>query len=203
MMALPRLYAVADGAFGDPVRIAMELFDGGASLVQIRHKAASSRILIHEVDEVLRLGPGDARIIVNDRPDVARLAGAWGVHLGQEDLLPSLAQAMLSEGQVIGYSTHSLSQAMEADRAPLDYIAVGPVFATSTKENASPVLGLDRLREICSRVQKPVVAIGGITLDTARDVLDCGAASLAIIGDLLKHGNIADRARTWVRRLES
>jgi thiamine-phosphate pyrophosphorylase len=203
MMALPRLYAVADGAFGDPVRIAMELFDGGVSLVQIRHKTASSGVLIHEVEEVLRLAPRDARIIVNDRPDVARLAGAWGVHLGQEDLSPSLAQTVLSEGQVIGWSTHSLSQAMDADDTPIDYIAVGPIFATSTKENAAPVLGLERLREICSRLQKPVVAIGGITLDTARDVLNCGAASVAVIGDLLKHGNIADRARTWMRCLES
>ena len=203
MIALPRLYAVADGAFGDPVRLAMDLFDGGARLVQIRHKAATSRILIQEVDQVLKIAPQPARIVVNDRADVARVTGVWGVHLGQEDLTPSLARGVLAEGQIIGYSTHSLAQAIEAERAPVDYIAVGPVFSTATKEDAAPVLGLQRLREICSRVQKPVVAIGGITLEAAKDVLDCGAASVAVIGDLLKHGNVAERTRTWVRRLET
>jgi thiamine-phosphate pyrophosphorylase len=202
MIVLPRLYAVADGAFGDPVRLAMDLLDGGASLVQIRHKAASSGTLIHEVDEVLKATPRHARIVVNDRPDVARLARAFGVHLGQEDLPPSLARTVLAEGQVIGYSTHNVSQALEAEGAPVDYIAVGPIFATSTKKDPAPVVGLERLREICSRVHKPVVAIGGITLDSARDVLDCGAASVAVIGDLLRHGNVAERTRAWVRRLE-
>jgi thiamine-phosphate pyrophosphorylase len=203
MIRLPRLYAVADGAFGDPVRLAMDLFDGGARLVQIRHKSAPSRILFNEAGEVMKIAPRDAHVIVNDRSDVARLTDAAGVHLGQEDLSPSLARVVLREGQVIGYSTHDLSQAVEAERAPVDYIAVGPVFATSTKQNAAAVVGLERLREICSRVSKPVVAIGGITLDSALDVLDCGAASVAVIGDLLKHGNVADRTRTWVRRLES
>jgi thiamine-phosphate pyrophosphorylase len=202
MMVLPRLYAVADGAFGDPVRLAMELFDGGASLVQIRHKTASSRILIQEVDAVLTIRPRHARIVVNDRPDVARLTHTFGVHLGQEDLAPTLARTVLAEGQAIGYSTHNLSQAMEADRAPVDYIAVGPIFETTTKENPAPVLGLERLREVCSHIHKPVVAIGGISLDSAQEVLDCGAASVAVIGDLFKHGNVAERTRTWVRRLE-
>jgi len=202
MIALPRLYAVADGAYGDPVRLASDLFDGGAGLVQVRHKGASPRTLIQEVDEVLKISPRHARIVVNDRADVARLTGAFGVHLGQDDLSPSLARAVLPEGQVIGYSTHNLSQAMEAERLPVDYIAVGPIFATATKENAAPVLGLERLRDICSHVRKPVVAIGGITLESMGDVLDCGVASVAVIGDLLRHGNVAERTRTWVRRLE-
>ena len=203
MIVLPRLYAVADGAFGDPVRLAMDLLGGGARLVQIRHKAASSRILIHEVDEVLRAASRQAHIVVNDRADVARLAGAFGVHLGQDDLPPSLARTVLAEGQVIGYSTHNISQALEAESAPVDYIAVGPIFETSTKKNPAPVVGLERLREICKRVHKPIVAIGGITLDCALDVLNCGAASVAVIGDLLKHGNVAERTRTWVRHLEA
>ena len=202
MMPLPRLYAVADGAFGDPVRIAMDLLDGGASLVQIRHKTASSRTLIRVVEEVIKASPPKARIMVNDRSDVARLAGAFGVHLGQEDLPPLLARTVLTEGQVIGYSTHNVSQALEAERTPIDYIAVGPIFATSSKENPAPAVGLDQLREICSRVSKPVVAIGGITLGSAQDVLGCGAASVAVIGDLLKYGNVKERTRTWVRRLE-
>lgn len=200
---LPRLYAVADAAFGDPVQLARALFDGGAKWVQIRHKAAASETLIGEVEQVLKLAPQHARVVVNDRADVARITSAAGVHLGQDDLPPSQARLVLEGGQIIGLSTHSLPQALEADAAPVDYIAVGPVFATSTKENAAPVLGLERLREICSQVRKPVVAIGGITLDSAREVLDCGVASVAAIGDLLKHGNVADRTRDWVRRLES
>ena len=202
MILLPRLYAVADGAFGDPVQLAQELFEGGATLVQIRHKGADSRALVGEVDEVLKVAPPNTRVIVNDRADIARVAGAAGVHLGQEDLSPALARTVLAAGQVVGFSTHSLSQAMEADTGPADYIAVGPVFATSTKKNASPELGLERLREICSRVHKPVVAIGGITLESARDVFNCGAASVAVIGDLLKHGNVAGRTRDWVRGIE-
>ena len=202
MIHLPRLYAVADGAFGDPVRLAMELFEGGASLVQVRHKSATSRMLINEVETVLRNAPSNARVIVNDRADVARLVNAGGVHLGQDDLPASLARMVLSEEQVVGLSTHDLQQAIEAEQAAVDYVAAGPVFPTTTKENASPALGLERLREICSSIRKPVVAIGGITLESAREVLDCGAASVAVIGDLLRQGNVADRTRVWVRRLE-
>jgi thiamine-phosphate pyrophosphorylase len=202
MIRLPRLYAVADGAFGNPVHLARELFDGGATLVQVRHKTAASGALAAEVGEVLQLAPAHTQVLVNDRADVARISGAAGVHLGQEDLAPHLARLVLAEGQVIGLSTHNLAQAIEADSAPADYIAVGPVFATSTKENPAPVLGLERLREICGRVHKPVVAIGGITLDSAAEVFNCGVASVAVIGDLLKHGNVADRTREWVRRLE-
>jgi thiamine-phosphate pyrophosphorylase len=203
MIRLPRLYAVADGAFGDPVRLARALFDGGARWIQIRHKAASSGTLTEEVDRVLKLAPQYSQVLVNDRADVARVTRAAGVHLGQDDLSPSHARLVLEEGQILGLSTHNLSQALDADTLSVDYIAVGPVFATSTKENAAPILGLETLREICSQVHKPVVAIGGITLDSAREVLDCGAASVAAIGDLLKHGNVADRTRDWVRRLES
>jgi thiamine-phosphate pyrophosphorylase len=202
MMRLPRLYAVADATFGEPVQLAQALFDGGAQLVQVRHKNASARMLVEEVDAVLRLAPRNALTIVNDRADVAALSAAAGVHLGQEDLPPALARRILSDGQYIGFSTHNIEQALDADRAPVNYIAVGPVFATATKENAAPVLGLERLREICSRVHKPVVAIGGITLESANDVLECGAASVAVIRDVLGHANVAERVRTWVRHLE-
>lgn len=203
MMALPRLYAVADAAFGDPVQLARVLFDAGVRIVQIRDKSASAAELLKEVDAVLQFAPSNAQVIVNDRADVARLSGASGVHLGQEDLTPQLARRVLRPDQNIGYSTHNLNQAVEADDAPVDYIAVGPVFATSTKEDAAPVLGLDRLREICSQVKKPVVAIGGITLERASSVLDCGAVSVAVIRDLLGNGRVEDRTREWVRHLES
>ena len=203
MIALPRLYAVADQTFGDPVRLAAALFSGGAQLVQIRDKTATAQALLAAVEEALKFAPRGTSIVVNDRSDVARLAGAAGVHLGQQDLSPTLARMTLAPGQFVGYSTHSLSQAMDADREPVDYIAVGPIFATTTKVNPDPVVGLDRLREICSKVGRPVVAIGGITLETARDVLACGATSVAAIGDLLRHRNIAARTREWINHLES
>jgi thiamine-phosphate pyrophosphorylase len=203
MIRLPRLYAVADAAFGDPVLLAKALFEGGVELVQVRHKGVSARILTDVVDAVLPMAPANARVIVNDRADVARISGAAGVHLGQEDLAPSLARRSLVEGQWIGYSTHSLEQAIQADKEPVDYIAVGPIFVTTSKQNADPVIGLERLREICSHVRKPVVAIGGITLESSWDVLRCGAASVAVIRDLLGHGDIEARARKWVRHLVS
>ena len=202
MTPMPRLYAVADGTFGAPTTLARALFDGGARLVQIRHKAAVSRTLIAEVDAVLKTVPA-ASVIVNDRADIARLTRAGGVHLGQEDLPPFAARHVLASGQLIGLSTHNLTQAIDADRMAVDYIAVGPVFATSTKLNAAPALGLERLREICSQVRKPVVAIGGITLESARGVLASGAASVAVISDLLRYANVEARTREWVRHLES
>ena len=200
---MPRLYAVADRAFGDPVQLAKMLFMGGAQLVQVRDKAATANFLLAEVEQVLKLAPRGVRVIVNDRSDVARIAGAGGVHLGQQDLPPALVRKTLAAGQIVGYSTHNLSQAVAADNEPVDYIAVGPVFPTTTKTNPDPVVGLDSLREICARVRKPVVAIGGITLETASDVLACGAASLAVIGDLLRYGDVAARTREWIDRLES
>jgi thiamine-phosphate pyrophosphorylase len=203
MIRLPRLYAVADGSFGNPVDLAGMLFRGGAELVQIRHKSASSKTLIESVEAVMEIAPAGFSVVVNDRADVARLTNASGVHLGQQDLKPVLARRVLSAGQWIGCSTHNVDQAIQADQEPVDYIAVGPIFTTSTKEAADPTVGLSALREICSRVKKPVVAIGGITLDTARDVLQCGAASVAVIRDVLGHGDIEARTRLWVRHLES
>src|SRR5688500_3228436 len=121
MISLPRLYAVADQTFGDPVELAKALFSGGARFVQIRDKTATAKKLLAEVEEALRAAPPGARLIVNDRADVARIAGAAGVHLGQQDLPPTLARRTLAPGQIVGYSTHSLAQAMEADKEPLDY----------------------------------------------------------------------------------
>jgi thiamine-phosphate pyrophosphorylase len=200
---LPRLYAVADRTFGDPVQLAKALFSGGARLVQIRDKTATPQALLFSVDESVKLAPTGARVIVNDRPDIACLAGAAGVHLGQQDLSPALARGVLAPGQIVGYSTHSLAQALEADKQPVDYIAVGPIFATTTKVNPDPVVGLNGLREICSRVRKPVVAIGGITLETALEVFASGANTVAVVSDLLKYADVAARTRVWINHLES
>ena len=199
MISIPRLYAIADAAFGNPVVLARELFDGGARLVQVRNKNASARELFNQVVTILEFAPADSRVIVNDRADVALLSGAAGVHLGQKDLPPQRVRKILSTAQILGFSTHSLKQALDAELLPVDYIAAGPVFPTSTKTDADPVIGLNGLREICSRASRPVVAIGGITMENARDVFACGAASVAVISDLLKSSDVARRTEEWLR----
>lgn len=196
-----RLYAIADASFGDCVRLAEALFAGGARLVQVRNKKAGARDFLSQVERILSFAPSDGRVIVNDRVDVALLAGAAGVHLGQTDLPAAAARQILGPDRIIGFSTHNLEQAVEADSLPVDYIAVGPVFATSTKDNPDPVVGVEKLAMICRAVKKPVVAIGGITLDNAKAALGAGAASVAVIRDLLAHPDVAQRTRMFERGL--
>jgi thiamine-phosphate pyrophosphorylase len=197
MTPLPRLYAIADASFGDCVRLAEGLFAGGVRLVQLRNKKAGAGELLAQVERVLAAAPTDTRVIVNDRVDVALLAGAAGVHLGQTDLPPAEARRILGPNRIIGFSTHNFEQATDADKLPVDYIAVGPIFATSTKENPDPVVGLSMLSEICRSVHKPVVAIGGIKLEQASDVFKAGATSVAVIRDLLDTQNLVMRCREW------
>lgn len=198
MIALPRLYAIADASFGDPVELARQLFQGGASLVQIRNKAASSAELLQQSEAVVRLAPEGARVIVNDRADIAMLAGAAGVHLGQEDLPVSEVRKIIGAAGFIGLSTHSIEQALDAEQLSLDYIAAGPVFPTTTKANPSPVLGVKALAEICRKVRQPVVAIGGITLENVAEVMNAGVASAAVIGGILNSPDVVRRTREWV-----
>jgi len=199
--ALPRLYAIADAQFGDPVEIAQALIAGGARLIQIRDKTAGAGEFLNRVQRVLAIAPPDAQIIVNDRADIARIAGAAGVHLGQTDLPPSAARAVLGSGRIVGVSTHNLDQALEADRLPVDYIAVGPIYATTSKHNPDPVVGLEGLSRISKAIHKPIVAIGGITLERSRDVLSAGAHSIAVIRDLLASPNVMQRTREWIDHL--
>ena len=196
-----RLYAIADESFGDCVRLAEALFAGGARHVQVRNKKAGAREFLSQVERILSFAPPDGRVVVNDRVDVALLAGAAGVHLGQTDLPPAAARRILGPGRIIGFSTHNLEQAKGADSLPVDYIAVGPVFATSTKDNPDPVVGIEKLAIICRAVKKPVVAIGGITLDNAKAALSAGATSVAVIRDLLAHEDVAQRTRMFERGL--
>ena len=202
MNPLPRLYAIADASFGDPVELAQALFAGGARLLQVRNKKGSARELLNQVERILSLAPKDARVIVNDRVDVALIAGAAGVHLGQTDLTPVAARQILGPNPIVGFSTHNPEQALEAANQPVDYIAVGPIFLTTTKENADPVVGLEALAKICGEAEKPVVAIGGITLENVMEVLKSGAASVAVIRDLLGASDVALRASTWSKRME-
>jgi thiamine-phosphate pyrophosphorylase len=201
MKPLPRLYAIADAAFGDPVQLAEALFSGGVRLVQIRNKKAAARELLEQVERVLALAPPNARVVVNDRVDVALISGSAGVHLGQTDLPPVAARQIMGPERIVGFSTHNMEQALQADKLPVDYIAVGPIFATTSKENPDPVLGVEELARIAQSVQKPVVAIGGVTLENAGDVVRAGAQAVAVIQNILSASNVPERVRAWIETL--
>ena len=202
MKPLPPLYAIADAAFGDPVEVAARLFRGGVRLVQIRNKEASSGDFLSQTAAIVQAAPDGASVIVNDRTDIARICGAAGVHLGQDDLPPARARVILGERSVLGVSTHDADQALEAVTQPINYVAVGPVFSTSTKKNHAPPLGLGGLAEICRRIDRPVVAIGGIRLEDVEDVIATGASAIAVISDLIGHEDIEGRTRQFLDKLD-
>jgi thiamine-phosphate pyrophosphorylase len=199
MTLLPRLYAIADASFGDPVKIALALFSGGARLIQVRNKDAGTGQLLDQVERIIAHAPRGALVIVNDRVDVAKISGAGGVHLGQEDIPADEARRILGTGATIGLSTHNAVQATRAEQLPVDYIAVGPVFTTFSRKNPSPVVGIDGLRRISQAAGKPIVAIGGITLDNAPQVFKAGAHSVAVIRDILQTTDVAARVREWMQ----
>ena len=201
-LSIPRLYAIIDPARAGgrlPVVAARELLSAGVRLIQFRDKHASSRQLYETCVELRGLlRDSGCSLIVNDRADVARVTDAEGVHLGQSDLPVEMARRVLAPDQWIGWSTHSLDQVVEADRTTADYIAFGPIFPTASKENPDPVVGLEGLREARRATGKPLVAIGGITLRKASEVLAAGADSVAVIGDLLNAPDIQERAREFL-----
>jgi thiamine-phosphate diphosphorylase len=203
--SLPRLYAILDAAqTGDRslTEVCEILLAAGVRLIQYRDKQASSRQLYEagcQIAEQVRRAGG--LFIVNDRADVARVVGADGVHLGQGDLPVELARRSLEPGKLVGCSTHDLAQVREADQSSADYIAFGPTFPTESKAKPDAVVGLAGLREARQATRKPLVAIGGITLATAREVTEAGADSVAVIADLLKAADIGARAREFLRVL--
>ena len=160
---------------------------GGATFVQLREKYLAPREFYRETEEALRVARSrGVRLIINDRVDIALALRADGVHLGQDDLPPEAARELLGEEAIIGFSTHSIEQARKAARLPVDYLAIGPIFETSSKENPDPVVGLDglrRVREITGEI--PLVAIGGIRLENIGEVLKAGADAVAVISLLL------------------
>jgi len=203
MKPLPRLYTFADASFGDPVRLAEALLNAGARIIQVRNKRGSVRELLEQVERILSFAPRGVEIIVNDRVDVALISGAGGVHLGQDDVPPVEARRILGLDRMIGFSTHNLQQAMRAEKLLVDYVAVGPIFLTATKEKPDAVVGLENLSAICQAIHKPVVAIGGIKLENAEDVLKAGATSVAVISDVLSAPDVASRVQSWIERLNA
>ena len=182
-----------------PAVVARELLSAGVRLIQFRDKRGSSRQLYETCVELKALlRDSGCSLVVNDRADVARAMDAEGVHLGQDDLPVEMARRVLGPDKWIGFSTHSIDQVVEADRTTADYLAFGPIFPTASKENPDPVVGLEGLRQARRATGKPLVAIGGVTLQNAREVLAAGADSLAVIGDLLNAPDLRGRAREFL-----
>ena len=207
-MSLSRLYAVLDtgvavGRGWTVADLGQAFLDGGAKLIQLRAKHLDARALLDAADRLVRLAePAGARIIVNDRADVAAMCGAAGVHVGQEDLAPRDARALLGDQAMIGLSTHTPAQVDAALDEPIDYIAVGPIYRTSTKDTGYAAVGLDLVRRAAKAGDtRPIVAIGGITLATAPEVLAAGAASVAVISDLLETGDPTRRVAEFLAQL--
>jgi thiamine-phosphate pyrophosphorylase len=187
------------------IDLAKAYLSGGATFLQLRAKTMPSGQLLDTAAAIAELArAAGAMFIVNDRADIARLAEATGVHVGQDDLWPEAVRSIVGPDAVVGVSTHTAEQLDVAIRAPIDYVAVGPVFSTTTKDTGYAAIGLDRVRAAAARSRGerlPVVAIGGITLDCAAGVLAAGASSVAVIGDLIATGNPEARVREYVRLL--
>jgi thiamine-phosphate pyrophosphorylase len=190
-MKLPPFYPIVD-----TVAAAEALLDAGAQILQFRYKGFFSRQVFEDASRIAEMcKSAGALFVVNDRVDIAMLLGA-ALHLGQEDLAPADAHRILPPGTVIGFSTHNERQLLEGDLEPVDYLAIGPIFATGSKQNPDPVVGLDRLRTLRQLTQKPLVAIGGITRELAPQVFEAGADSVAVIGDL--YPNLRAQAAEWI-----
>jgi|SRR5579863_9138960 len=208
MISLPRLYAILDFSCSPSSEglftAAEELIVAGVTLIQYRNKSGDAQTLLMQARELLRrsrtkpapsLSKGVSaphgwgnfpRLIMNDRSDLCLAAGFDGVHVGQEDLSPEGARKIIGPERWLGVSTHNPQQVIEADKTSADYIAIGPVFATGSKANADPMIGLAGVRQTRALTRKPLVAIGGITRENCRAVLDAGADSVAVISDLTR-----------------
>jgi thiamine-phosphate pyrophosphorylase len=212
---LPPLNAIVDedvaARFGWTVpALARAYLSGGATFLQVRAKRAASGAYLRMCDEVVALGREFAAlVIVNDRADIARLAGASGVHVGQQDLPPAAARALLGSGAIVGFSTHTREQVRAALAKPVDYIAVGPVFGSMTKATGYAAVNLEMVRDAARVVNeageretvRPIVAIGGITIERAEAVIEAGATTVAVVSDLLATGDPEGRVRAYLELL--
>jgi thiamine-phosphate pyrophosphorylase len=205
---LPRLYPILDtgtlAARGFPAeRAAAAFLEGGAGILQFRHKDHISRAVFESAREIARMcREAGALFIVDDRADIAMLLEA-GLHLGQDDLAPCDARRLMGPDALIGFSSHNAQQIRGAGGEPVDYVAFGPVFATASKRNPDPVTGIETLKECRALVDKPLVAIGGITRATAAGLLAAGADAVAVISDLLpadlSSQSLRERMEKWQR----
>ena len=192
-MNLPKIYPITDTRIAklSHAEQVERLIEGGVEIIQLREKYASPKDFYEFAKEALKLaGRHKVKIIINDRVDIALALNADGVHLGQDDLPPERARKILGEKAIIGFSTHNLEQAVRAVRLPIDYLAIGPVFATRTKENPENIVGIEGVEIVRQAVGDfPLVAIGGVTLENFREVLQAGADSVAVVSNLLSEAD--------------
>jgi thiamine-phosphate pyrophosphorylase len=199
MTQFPKLYPIVDGetlrARGvSVVEFARALRAAGVTLLQYRDKTGDEQVIQENAEAIGELFEGSgAWLVMNDRSDVMMLARWHGVHVGQDDLSPEDARIVIGDGRLIGVSTHTDEQVKAAEASRADYVAIGPVFATGTKANAAPVVGLEGVRRARALTTKPLVAIGGITRENARSVIEAGADSVAVIGGLFGDGEPVER----------
>jgi len=205
-LVMPRLYVILDaGMLTEPAgEIAEKLIQAGVRLLQYRDKRASARELLSNSRTIAATArAANCTFLVNDRPDIAYLAGADGVHVGQEDLGVEQAREVIGAERWVGVSTHNLEQFQQAAASSADYIAVGPIFPTSSKANPDPVVGVEFVRRARALTSKPIVAIGGISLERAPEVIAAGADSIAVISGVLKAQDPAVQAREYLEKLEA
>jgi len=190
MNSLPRLYAILDTSyFHDSQALfstAEELLAGGVRLLQYRNKSGSAREMLEQAQQLKRRLGASIKLIMDDRADLCLAAEFDGVHVGQDDLSPAGARKVIGEKLWLGVSTHNPKQVAEANETSANYIAIGPVFSTSSKGNSDPVIGIEGVRNARALTQKPLVAIGGINRANCRSVIEAGADSVAVISDLMR-----------------
>jgi thiamine-phosphate pyrophosphorylase len=196
VISVPRLYAIVVSACfsttEDLALFAGELVAGGCTLLQYRNKSGDAPAMLEEARELRRSSRARApaphlpKLIMNDRADLCLAAEFDGVHVGQDDLLPESVRSIIGKERWLGVSTHNPEQLREADRTSADYVAIGPVFSTASKEKPDPVVGIEGVRRARLLTRKPLVAIGGITRGNAASVIEAGADSVAVISDLLR-----------------
>jgi thiamine-phosphate pyrophosphorylase len=205
-LVMPRLYVILDAGLvhRSVLEFAEQLIDAGVRILQYRDKTGTAAAML-QTSRLLAQAANEAGVsfFVNDRPDIAFLANATGVHVGQDDLSVEQARAIVGPQRWVGVSTHNREQFAEAAATSADYIAIGPIFATKNKANPDPVVGIDLIRELRPMTGKPIVAIGGIQLDRAEDALRAGADSVAVIGGILLAPDPKERARQFVKKLEA
>jgi thiamine-phosphate pyrophosphorylase len=190
MISLPRLYAIIDSSAHEETQVLLtyadELAAAGCTVLQYRNKSGNARVMLEQARELKGHLGDSVRLVMNDRADLCLAAGFDGVHVGQEDLSPESVRKIIGPERWLGVSTHNAEQLGEADLTTADYLAIGPVFATSSKEKPDPLVGLEGVRRARQLTRKPLVAIGGITRANVASVIEAGADSVAVISDLLR-----------------
>jgi thiamine-phosphate pyrophosphorylase len=205
-LVMPRLYVILDAGLvdGSISDLAQQLIDVGVRMLQYRDKTGTAAGILHTSTTLAKIArEAGADFFLNDRPDIAFLCGARGVHVGQDDLSPDEARQVIGQDHWVGVSTHNPEQFAKAAASSADYIAIGPIFETESKLNPDPVVGTELLRRLRPLTDKPIVAIGGIRLERAADLLQAGANSVAVISDILLAASPQERARQFLQQLEA